>query len=147
MHKINSIYYGGVASYPYSAWLYEYANGDEAVMKRYRDGECGIAYTEEGYYRGYDSWSGRFSRSVEEGVKYKEERESIFRKQFLPIFKSKRGEWFQFIITNLQLPNFLRDIKENNLEHLIKYSSPEPAFNSNYPEDGPKLHFFLLKSE
>ena len=50
---------------------------------------------------------------------------------------------YMFIVTNEQQPNFLEDVEQVNLTKTIVKQFP-CAINANYPEQGPRLHMYLL---
>ncbi len=56
----------------------------------------------------------------------------------------QKSEYYCFIVTNAQLPMFEEDIAKANIAKDIVYRSSQAAVNANYPEEGPKLHVFLI---
>jgi len=81
-------------------------------------------------------------RTPEEAEKFKQECSTKFRDTCVSLFK--KGEYYSFIVTNVQLPAFLEDIKNANIEKDIVYKSSVAGVNINYIDEGPKLHVFLI---
>ncbi len=61
---------------------------------------------------------------------------------FKPLMQ--KGEYYCFIVTNVQLPVFEEDIAKANIAKDIVYRSSQAAVNANYLDEGPKLHVFLI---
>ena len=82
-----------------------------------------------------------FERWVKTSPREAKHYEERFKRFFVDNI-AKSGGIYLFIVTVDQLPYFLIDITENNLDqYLVK--AVQPAVNSNYPESGVRLHMYI----
>ncbi len=120
-----SVYYNAVASFT-DRYLQEIAEYAEP----------------ERYWRGW-SWSRRGYRHTEEQAREKKAIESkFFKTRFVDNIAP--GFYYQFIVTTKQYKCFIEDITNFDFIKYKVYESRQPAVNSNYPDEGPKLIAFLF---
>ncbi len=94
------------------------------------------------YWRNW-RWSIRaFMCTVEEGLEKKAIESKFFKTRFVDNIAP--GFYYQFIVTTKQYNCFIEDITNFDFIKYKVYESRQPAVNSNYPEEGPKLIAFLF---
>jgi lipid II:glycine glycyltransferase (peptidoglycan interpeptide bridge formation enzyme) len=86
------------------------------------------------YQQSWNEWS--------KGHKDKATLENKFKLKFYDVYAHKPG-LYMFIVTNQQLRAFETDIDTVGMRKWL-YKRIDPAVNSNYIDEGPKLHMFIF---
>jgi len=125
--KLCSVYYNGVASMTDTRLRSEYG---------YASG------TEDRYWRAGGRSANGYTLSAEQGQQKRIEQGQWFKTRFTDHLQ--KGWYYQFIVTTQQLHMFMEDIEKFDFIKYKVYQSLLPAVNSNYPDEGPRLHTFLF---
>ncbi len=84
----------------------------------------------------------RYLHTVEKGLEKKAIESKFFKTKFVDNIAP--GFYYQFIVTTKQYNCFIEDITNFDFIKYKVYESRQPAVNSNYPDEGPKLIAFLF---